>query len=120
MQRRNDLCALANSRRNPLDGFRADISNGEDAPPVGFQRMAIVAGIFAGQHKPLSIECDARAGKPIRIRLGADEQKQVANRPPARLMEIAINVQCTHYEIKCRYTNHGGAKKDLRRMSWIF
>src|SRR6476469_8398711 len=58
MQRRNDLCALANSRRNPLDGFRADISNGEDAPPVGFQRMAIVAGIFAGQHKPLSIECD--------------------------------------------------------------
>ena len=67
MQRRNDLCALANSRRNPLDGFRADISNGEDAPPVGFQRMAIVASIFAGQHKPLSIEYDARAGKPIRI-----------------------------------------------------
>ena len=61
MQRRNDLCALANSRRNPLDGFRADISNGEDAPPVGFQRMALVAGIFAGQHEPLSIECDARA-----------------------------------------------------------
>jgi hypothetical protein len=46
MQRRNDLCALANSRRNPLDGFRADISDGEDAPPVGFQRMAIAAGIF--------------------------------------------------------------------------
>jgi hypothetical protein len=43
MQRRNDLCALANSRRNPLDGFRADISDGEDSPPVGFQRMAIVA-----------------------------------------------------------------------------
>src|SRR6476646_299494 len=82
MQRRNDLCTLANSRRNPLDGFRADISNGEDAPPVGFQRMAIAAGIFAGQHKPLSIESDTRAGKPIRIRLGADEQKQVANRPP--------------------------------------
>jgi hypothetical protein len=41
-----------------------------------------MAGIFAGQHTPLSIECDARAGKPVRIWLGADEQKQVANRPP--------------------------------------
>jgi hypothetical protein len=27
MQRRNDLCALADGRSNALDGFRADISN---------------------------------------------------------------------------------------------
>ena len=37
------LRTLANSRRNPLHGFRADISDGEDSSPVGFQRMAIVA-----------------------------------------------------------------------------
>jgi hypothetical protein len=47
MQRRNNLCALTDGRSNALDGFRADISDGEDAAPAGFQRMAIAAGIFA-------------------------------------------------------------------------
>jgi hypothetical protein len=36
MQRRNDLCALADSRSNALDGFGAGISDGEDAAPIGF------------------------------------------------------------------------------------
>jgi hypothetical protein len=89
MQRCHDLCALSDGRSDALSGFRADISNGEDTTPVGFQRMSIAARIFAGQHKPLVIERDTGAGEPVRIRLRADEQKQVANRPP-HLLAVSV------------------------------
>jgi hypothetical protein len=75
MQRGHDLRAFADGRSNALDGFRADISDGEDAMPIGLQYMAIAARILAGHHEPLGIERDIRAGKPICIRISTDEQK---------------------------------------------
>jgi hypothetical protein len=97
MQRCHDLCALSDGRSDALNGFRADISNSEDATPVGFQRMAIAAGIFAGQHKPLGIECNTGAGEPVRIRFCADEQKQVANRPP-RLLAVGAETPAHRFQ----------------------
>ncbi len=41
-----------------------------------------LAGVRAGQHKTLGVERDAGAGQPIGVRLGADEEEQVADRPP--------------------------------------
>jgi hypothetical protein len=67
------------------------------ATPVGFQRMAIAAGIFAGQHKPLGIECDTGAGEPVRIRFRADEQKQVANRP-SHLLAVAAKTPAYRFQ----------------------
>jgi len=39
VQRGDDLRAFTDSRSNALDGFRADISDGEDATPAGLQCM---------------------------------------------------------------------------------
>ena len=73
MQRRNDLCALADRRSNAFDGFRSDISNGEDATPVGFQWMAIAPGIFAGQHKPLASSATSEPASQFVFGSRADE-----------------------------------------------
>jgi hypothetical protein len=75
MQCGHDLRAFADGRSNTLDGFRADVSDGEDATPASLQFMAIAARVLAGQHKSLGIERDIGAGKPIRIRIRTDEQK---------------------------------------------
>jgi hypothetical protein len=75
MQRRDDLSALADRGGDPLDRRCADIADGEDAAPAGLQRMAKTAGVGAGQHEALGVQLNAGAGKPIGVRLGADEQE---------------------------------------------
>ena len=81
MQRCDHLSTLADRGGDPLDRRCTDIADGEDAAPAGLQHMSKRAGVGAGQHKALGVERNARAGKPIGVRLGADEEKQVANGP---------------------------------------
>src|ERR1700722_6842050 len=82
MQRRHDLCAFADGCSDAFDGSRANVTDGEDTAPARLQGMPLAAGIFAGQHEPFAVERNATAGKPIGIRVGADEQEQMANRSP--------------------------------------
>ena len=89
MQCRNHLRAFPDRCRDALDRTGAHIANGEDAAPAGLQGMAITARIAAGKHKALGIERDAGTRKPIGIRIGANKQEQVADRPPHVLSIVA-------------------------------
>src|SRR5262249_40478929 len=44
----------------------------------------------ACEHKAFGIECDARSGKPVGVRIRADEEKEVADLPPRLLPGDAI------------------------------
>ena len=44
--------------------------------------MATRAGIIARQDEALRVESDARSAEPVRIGLGTDKQKQMADRAP--------------------------------------
>ncbi len=90
MQRRDDLRAFADRGSDAFDRFGADVADGENAAAARLQRMAIAAGIFAGQYKAFGVERDARAGEPVGIRIGADEQEQMADRPPYFLAGRAV------------------------------
>src|SRR5579864_4683542 len=82
VQRGDHLGALADCRGYALDRGGANVADGEHAAPAGLQRVLMIARIGTGQHKAFGIERDAGAGKPIGVRLGADEQEQVANVTP--------------------------------------
>jgi hypothetical protein len=62
MQRCDNLRALADSRGDPLDRTRPDVTDGEDAPAAGLQRAANAGGVSAGQHEPLRVQRHAGSG----------------------------------------------------------
>src|ERR1700731_839157 len=62
MQRRHDLCALADRRRDPLNRTRPYIADGEDALAAGFQRSVTDSSICAGQHETLGVQRYAGPG----------------------------------------------------------
>jgi len=80
VQRGDHLGALADRRGDAFDRGCANVADGEHAAPAGLQRVLMIARIGTGQHKAFGIERDAGAGKPIGVRLGADEQEQVPQR----------------------------------------
>ena len=100
VQRRHHLSAFADCRSHALDRFCAHVADGEDAAAGGFQRMAFGSGLRSGENETLRVESDAGTGKPIRIRVGADEQEQMVDRashfpagcalPPAHRIQHAI------------------------------
>src|SRR5579871_6363434 len=81
VQHRDDLRAFADRRGNALHRSGAHVADRENAGATCLQEPALLAGIGAGQDETLAVQRDARSRKPIGIRLGADEQKQMANRP---------------------------------------
>jgi len=54
MQRRHDLGAFADRRRNALDRTRTHVADREDALAAGFQLTAIAARLGTPQHEPLA------------------------------------------------------------------
>ena len=81
MQRRHHLRALADRRRDALDRAGAHVADRKDAPRLVSSGRRPHAS-RAGQHEPLGIQRHAGSGQPIGVRIRADEQEQVANRPP--------------------------------------
>src|SRR3954471_24014133 len=79
MQRRHDLRAFADRRRNALDRTGAYVADREDALAAGFQVAAIAARLGTRQYEPLGVQRHSGPGQPIRIRLGSDEQEEVAD-----------------------------------------
>lgn len=75
----NDLRAFANAGRDALDRSGAHVTDGEDARHARFQRMAVFSGAHTRHHEALRIELDAGIGQPIGFRVGADEEKEVAD-----------------------------------------
>src|SRR5205823_6312330 len=82
MQRRYHLRALADRAAEPLDRSRAHVADGEHAGHRSFQRRhkpsVILFGRRAGHHKTPAIEGDAATVEPAGGRIGADEQKEIA------------------------------------------
>ena len=52
VDRRDDLGAVADRGRDPLDRGRANVADREHAAAAGFQRQAAVAGLLAVSRKP--------------------------------------------------------------------
>ena len=82
VNRRNHLSTIADGRRNPLDGPRADVANGENATLVRLMRKAVFA---AGRDEPALVEFEARILEPVGVGLRDDEAEQVAGRAIDRL-----------------------------------
>ena len=97
--------AFADRRGDALDGTEAHVAAGEHARHAGFQQERIAvelppAGldhIAAGQHVAAGIP-DDRGGKPIRLRVGADEDEQTSARHASKLRahasRMSIAVRC--------------------------
>ena len=71
-------------------GSENKVADREDAAPAGLQRPARRRRVRAGQHEALGVERDAGARQPVGVRLGADEQEQMADRPARLLARRAV------------------------------
>src|SRR4029077_408559 len=77
VQSSDHLSTFTHSGRNTLGRARADVADGINATPAGFERAAIFAGVHAGQLEAFGIERHARTVQPSGIGIGTDEQEQV-------------------------------------------
>src|SRR5207302_5655592 len=78
VQSRHHLRAIADRSGDTFGRSRAHVADCEYAGQTGFERPEKVG---AGAHKALVVEHHARAGQPGSIRVRADKQKQVTDRP---------------------------------------
>src|SRR5690242_3002374 len=74
MQRRHDLCALSHRCRDSLNRPRTDVAHGEQPGHTSFEWPH---AIFSSDDKAFGVERYAHIGKPVRVRIDADERKQV-------------------------------------------
>ena len=92
MDRSNHLRAVADRGRDALDRAGADVADGEDAAAAGFQRIAVVARLGAGQDEAAIVELEAGSRQPVGVGLRADEGEEVpapARRPRRRIRDRA-------------------------------
>jgi hypothetical protein len=71
-----------NGSCHAFDGFRAHVAYGKYPAPRRLQWMATRAGILARQDEAPRVESNASSAEPVRIGLGTDKQKQMADRSP--------------------------------------
>ena len=77
VQRCHHLGAFADRRSDALDRLCAHVADGEDTAAGRFQHTASGAGLRSGNNEAVRVQSDVGTLKPIRIRVGADEQKQM-------------------------------------------
>src|SRR5437660_11713006 len=100
MERRHHLRSFANRRGKTLDGAGSNVSHREDTAHTGLKRITAVPRKRLGADKTLRVHFDSRLREPPGIGSGANQQKQVANRPhrflasrsiyPANALECAV------------------------------
>ena len=98
MERGHDLSAFADSGGDTLDRAGANVPDGEYTGTVRFQRMATL--LASGSDEAIRVQRHIASGEPVRVRVGADEQKQMVDRArrfiaaravaPAYAFEIAL------------------------------
>ena len=120
VQHRDHLGALADGCGNTLDRTRSNVADGVDAAAAGLKRSQTGTGLLAGQHEALRIQLHA-ARQPIAVRVCADEQEQMPDRPadflartraaPANRLEHAVAAfQCA--DLGLRHHLHVGEAGD--------
>ena len=80
VQRGHHLRAFADGGGDALDRAGAHVADREDAAAVGLERMAPGAHLRPGADEALGVQRDAALRQPVGVRIGADEQEQMADR----------------------------------------
>ncbi len=100
MQCRDHLGAFADGGRDPFGRAAANIAYGEDAVAAGFHQAMSWRDVRPGSDEALGVERHVAVRQPVRVRIGADEQKDMVDSTrrfragcavaPAYLLEIAF------------------------------
>src|ERR1700730_6938955 len=80
MKRRHDLGAFADGSSHPLDRAWAHVADGEDTLAIRFQRMTPHSVVDSCPDKAFLVQRHTAFREPVRIRIGSDEQKEMADR----------------------------------------
>jgi len=99
MQRSDHLGAFTHGGCYAFDGTGAHVTNREHAGEARLQRMVPFSAIASRAYKAFPVQCHVALRQPVRVRVGTDEQKQVADRvsrffaapvTPADAFEVAL------------------------------
>jgi hypothetical protein len=79
VERCNDLGAFTDRSGNALYRTGSDVADRKHATHPRLQRPTCAVCLLAGQHEAFRVEGDSGPRKSIRVRVSADEKKQVAH-----------------------------------------
>ena len=85
VQRGDHLGAFADGGGDALDRSGAHVADGEDAVAARLQRMTPRSEVGARADEALGVERHVGLREPVRVRIGTDEQEEMADRARASL-----------------------------------
>ena len=79
MNRSDHLGAFADSGGHSLDRTRAHVADSKHTAAVRFERTLLSSAITPGANEAFPVQGHIALREPIRVWIGADEQKKVAD-----------------------------------------